>query len=186
MMLDAIEKLGEREFRMALLGIGLLITVAAVSLTLLPGAKAYLTARKAVTVLEAASDTSADLEQQLQTRQTNIEELKFRLNGDMANLPLKQVESFVIGKLQKISWRNDVDLVSVKPSAGQRVQIFDEVLFNIELVGEYDDVYRWLWDAKNELGFVVVKEYAMRRNDDVDDNPRLQTTVSLASYRAQS
>ena len=103
----------------------------------------------------------------------------------MANLPLKQVESYVIGKLQKISWRNDVDLVSVKPATGQQVQIFSEVLFNIELIGEYDDIYRWLWDAKNELGFVVVKEYGMRRRDNVDNNPRLLTTVSLASYRAE-
>lgn len=185
-MFDAIQKLGEREFRLALLGVGLLVTVAALSLTLLPSSKDYLAARKAVAVLEAASDTSTDLEQELQTRRSNIEELRFRLDGDMANLPLKQVESYVIGKLQKISWRNHVDLVSVKPSSGQRVQIFDEVLFNIELVGEYDDVYRWLWDAKNELGFMVVKEYEMRRSDDVDDTPRLQTTVSLASYRAQS
>jgi hypothetical protein len=103
----------------------------------------------------------------------------------MANLPLKQVESYVIGRLQKISWRNDVDLVSVEPALGQQVQIFSEMLFNIELIGEYDDIYRWLWDAKNELGFVVVKEYAMSRRDNVDDNPKLLAEVSLASYRAK-
>jgi len=103
----------------------------------------------------------------------------------MANLPLKQVEAYVIGRLQKISWRNKVDLVSVEPSSGQQVQIFSETLFNIELVGEYDNIYRWLWDAKNELGFVVVKEYGMRRRDELDDNPRLLAEVSLASYRAQ-
>ncbi len=137
-------------------------------------------------MLEQTSDIAVDLDQQLIARQATIDELKFRLHGDMANLPLKQVESYVIGKLQKISWRNDVDLVSVRPATGERVQIFDEVLFNIELIGEYDDIYRWLWDAKNELGFVVVKEYAMRRRDNVDDNPRLLTTVSLASYRTQS
>ena len=183
-MWDAIEKLDPREFRMALLGIGLVITVALLSLTLLPGVKTYLAATKAVGVLEEANDTSANLDQQLQARHANIEELKFRLHGDMANLPLKQVESYVIGKLQKISWRNDVELVSVKPAAGTRVQIFNEVLFNVELVGEYDSIYRWLWDAKNELGFIVVKEYGMRRRDNVDENPRLFTTVSLASYRA--
>ena len=183
-MWDAIEKLDPREFRMALLGIGLVITVALVSATLLPGIKTYLAASKAVAVLEEANDTTADLEQQLQARSTDIEELKFRLHGDMANLPLKQVESYVIGKLQKISWRNDVELISVKPAAGTRVQIFNEVLFNVVLVGEYDSIYRWLWDAKNELGFVVVKEYGMRRRDIADENPRLLTTVSLASYRA--
>ena len=184
-MLEALEKIGTRELRLALLGLGLVVTAIAVSVALLPRVKAYSAAAKAVTVLEDANANTVDLEQQLQDRYASIEELKFRLHGDMANLPLKQVESYVIGKLQKISWRNDVDLVSVEPAAGQRVQIFNEVLFNIELIGEYDDIYRWLWDAKNELGFVVVKEYGMRRRDNVDEDPRLSTTVSLASYRAQ-
>ena len=184
-MLDALEKLGTREFRMLLLGLGLVVTAIAVSTLLLPGVKTYRAAAQAVAVLEDANANTVNLDQQLQERYASIEDLKFRLHGDMANLPLKQVESYVIGKLQKISWRNDVDLVSVKPATGQQVQIFSEVLFNIELIGEYDNIYRWLWDAKNELGFVVVKEYGMRRRDSIDDNPRLMTTVSLASYRAE-
>ena len=184
-MLGAIEKLDVREFRMLLLGLGLVVTASAVVAALLPGFKAYRSAAQAVSVLEAANDNKEDLDQQLQQRYTNIEELKYRLHGDMANLPLKQVESYVIGKLQKISWRNDVDLVSVEPASGEKIQVFSEILFNIELIGEYSDIYRWLWDAKNELGFVVVKEYGMRRRDSVDTNPRLQTTVSLASYRVQ-
>ncbi len=185
MMWDAIDKLDAREFRLAALGLGMVITAAAVSLTLLPAARLYLANAKAVGVLEAANGATIDLDQQLEARHASIEELKFRLHGDMANLPLNQVESYVIGKLQKISWRNEVELVSVKPAAGQRVQIFNEVLFNVELIGEYDNIYRWLWGAKNELGFVVVKEYGMQRRDNVDANPRLLTTVSLASYRAQ-
>jgi len=184
-MLAALDKLGAREFRLALLGLGLALTAIIASTALFPGVKSYRSASKAVAVLEDAKQSSADLEQQLQERRANIEDLKFRLHGDMADLPLKQVESYVIGRLQKISWRNDVDLVSVQPVSGQQVQIFSELLFNIELIGEYDDIYRWLWDAKNELGFVVVKEYGMRRRDEIDDNPKLLTTVSLASYRAQ-
>jgi len=184
-MLDALEKIDARELRLAILGLGLVVTAVAVSAALLPRIKAYNSAANAVAVLEDANDDTVNLDQQLKDRNASIEELRYRLHGDMANLPLNQVESYVIGKLQKISWRNDVDLVSVEPASGQQVQVFSEVLFNIELVGEYDNIYRWLWDAKNELGFVVVKEYSMRRRDSVDDNPRLLTTVSLASYRAQ-
>jgi len=184
-MLSVFEKLDIREFRLALVGLGLIVTSIAVAFTLVPGAKAYRSAANAVAVLEDAQNDNADLEQQLQEREASIEDLKYRLHGDMANLPLKQVESYVIGRLQKISWRNDVELISVKPASGQPVQTFSEMLFNIELVGEYDKIYHWLWDAKNELGFVVVKEYGMRRRDNVDDNPRLLTNVSLASYRAR-
>lgn len=184
-MLSVLEKLDMREFRLALAGLGLAVTSLAVATALLPGVKAYFSAAKATTVLVDAQKNNADLEQQLLEHEANIEDLKYRLHGDMADLPLKQVESYVIGRLQKISWRNDVDLISVKPASGQPVQTFSELLFNIELVGEYNNIYRWLWDAKNELGFVVVKEYGMRRRDNVDDNPRLLTNVSLASYRAQ-
>ena len=184
-MLAAIEKLGAREFKLLLLGLGLALTSIAVVTAFLPKIKQYQAATKTVAILEDAQKSSADLDQQLQQRHANIDELKYRLHGDMADLPLKQVESYVIGRLQKISWRNDVELVSVKPAAGQHVQTFRETLFNIELVGEYDNIYRWLWDTKNELGFVVVKEYAMRRDDDNDDNPRLLAEVSLSSYRAE-
>lgn len=180
----ALEKMDVRQFRMLLLGIGLVITAITITAALLPGVKAYRSANDGVAVLEDARKNSADLGQQLLDRQASIEDLKFQLYGDMANLPLKQVESYVIGRLQKISWRNDVELVSVQPASGQQVQIFSEVIFNIELIGEYDNIYRWMWDAKNELGFVVVKEYGMRRRDNVDDNPKLLTKVTLASYRA--
>ncbi len=184
-MFHALEKLSTREFRLAVVGLGLAITSIVVAAALLPGIKEYRSTTRAVAVLEDAQENSADLEQQLQDRHANIEDLKFRLHGDMANLPLKQVEAYVIGRLQKISWRNDVDLVSVQPALGQQVQIFSEMLFKIEVVGEYNNIYRWLWDAKNELGFVVVKEYGMRRRDKVDDNPKLLTNISLASYRVQ-
>lgn len=184
-MLTSLGNLGVREFRLLLLGLGLAVTLLAVVFAMLPGAKTYRQTAQTVAVLEDAKNGTPDLEQQLKVRRATIDELRFRLHGDMANLPLKQVESYVIGKLQKISWRNDVGLNSVEPESGQEVQAFREVLFNIELVGEYENIYQWLWDAKNELGFVVVKEYSMRRYDNNDNNPKLVTEISLASYRAQ-
>ena len=114
-----------------------------------------------------------------------LENLKYRLHGDMANLPVREVEAYIVGRLQRISWNNDVELVSVEPAAGERVQVFQEILFNVQLVGEYEVLYHWLWEARNELGFVVVKEYGLVRRDQVDDNPRLLADLSLASYRSE-
>ena len=113
-----------------------------------------------------------------------LDELRYRLYGDMANLPVKQVEAYIIGRLQKISWNNGVELVSVEPSTGDRVQIFQEMLFNVQLVGGYDDLYAWLWEARNDLGYVVVKEYALTRSNRDDAEPLLLADLSLASYRA--
>ena len=184
-MQSLLEKLDPREFRLLLLGAGLIISAAAVSAVLLPTAKQYVAKTKEVAVLEEAKANQPNLDQHLQERNARIQDLKFQLYGDIANMPYKQIESYVIGRLQKISWHNSVELISVKPASGQQVQVFREMLFNIELIGEYQNIYRWLWDAKNELGFVVVKEYSMSRRDTIDDRPRLLAEVSLSSYRAE-
>jgi len=184
-MNSLLKNIGKRELRLSLLGAGLVVSVILATVLLLPTVKQFSAVTMQVSVLEEAEANSPNLMLHLQERHAKIEELKFQLNGDISNLPFKQVESYVLGRLQKISWRNDVELVSVEPSSGQRVQIFRELLFNIEIIGEYDNIYSWLWDAKNELGFIVVKEYAMSRRDNVDDHPRLLAEVSLASYRVE-
>jgi len=45
-------------------------------------------------------------------------------------------------------------------------------------------LYRWLWETRNDLGFVVVKEYGIKRRDNIDEEPMLIADLSLASYRA--
>lgn len=183
-MQELLQKINLRELRLMLSGIGAVITVAVVVGIVIPKAKALAAAGREVTVLEEAAADGSELEQHLQDQHTRIAELQYQLHGDMANLPVQQVEAFIIGRLQKISWGNDVELVSVEPATGDRVQIFQEILFNVQLVGHYDDLYRWLWDARDELGFVVVKEYSLSRQDNDDEAPRLVADLSLASYRA--
>ncbi|MDH3748430.1 MAG: hypothetical protein OER97_09500 [Gammaproteobacteria bacterium] len=183
-MQDIFEKIGLRELRLLLLGVGAVITVATIVSIVVPKAKALRAANSEVSVLEQAAQDSAELDRYLQEQHASIEELKVRLYGDMANLPIRQVEAYIIGRLQRVSWNNNVELVSVQPATGDRVQIFQEMLFNVELKGQYGDLYRWLWEARDDLGYVVVKEYALKRYDNEDEYPQLLANLSLASYRA--
>ena len=183
-MQDLLRKISLRELRLILAGLGAVLVVALAVSLLVPEIKKLIAAQKDVDVLQAASQDSAELEQHMQKQGRQIEDLRFRLYGDMADLPLKQVEAYIIGRLQEISWGTKVDLVSVEPVAGERVQIFQEMLFNVELLGHYDDLYRWLWDVRNELGYVVIKEYGLTRQNDDDKDPLLLANLSLASYRA--
>lgn len=183
-MQELLQRVSLRELRLLLAGIGAIAIVAVGVTMLVPEIKALLAANENVKVLQAASIDSVELEQHLQQQSQRIEELRFRLYGDMAELPLKEVEAYIIGRLQEISWGTRVDLISVEPAAGEQVQIFQEMLFNVELLGEYDDLYRWLWDVRNELGYVVIKEYSLTRRDDDDAEPMLLANLSLASYRA--
>lgn len=183
-MQDYLKKLSLREVRLMMLGVGSIVTALVAMSLLIPNAKALRVANEEVRMLNAAAQDGAELDQRLEDRYAEIEELKYRLHGDMANLPARQVEAYIIGRLQRVSWNNNVELVSVEPAIGDRVQIFQEMLFHVQLVGQYGDLYRWLWEARKDLGFVVVKEYALRRQDQADEAPLLLADLSLASYRA--
>ena len=183
-MRDYLQKVSLRELRLLLFGLTAIVVAAVIAGLVVPRMKALHSANREVSVLEEAVQEGAELERHLQEQHARIEDLKYRLHGDMANLPARQVEAYVIGRLQRVSWNNGVELVSVEPALGERVQIFQEMLFNVELAGKYADLYRWMLDAREELGYVVVKEYSLARRDNNDEEPQLLAQLSLASYRA--
>ena len=183
-MKDLLSKLSARELHMLLIGLGSIATAALFLAVVMPAIKDMRAVSKTVSVLQEAAVDGGELDRHLQERLAIIEDLRYRLHGDMANLPEKQVEAFIIGRLQKVSWNNNVELVSVEPTDGEKVQVFQETLFKVRLVGQYHDLYRWLWQARSELGYVVIKQFELTRSGDDDSNPELAANLSLASYRA--
>lgn len=179
-----LRKIGLRELRLLLLGAGLIVTVTFVAGLIVPKAKALQALQRQINVLQEASLDGPELKVHLLARQQRIDDLEYRLNGDMANLPIRQMEAYIIGRLQRISWDNSIELVSVEPGTGERLQIFQEMLFNVRLSGHYADLHQWLWQARQELGFVVIKEFSLKRQNNVDVDPLLLATLTLASYRA--
>ncbi|MGB5738371.1 MAG: hypothetical protein WBM54_03415 [Woeseia sp.] len=183
MMQAVLQRFSLRELSLLLLGLGAAIAVALLAGLILPEVKAFRATSSAVDVLQAEAQNGAELETRMAEQFELIDKLRFRLHGDMANLPPRQVESYIIGKLQKVSWNNNVELVSVQPSVGERIEVFQEMLFKVQLIGQYQDLYSWLWEARNDLGFIVVKELGLSRFDDNDATPMLKADLSLASYR---
>ena len=183
MNLTFLDQLDERQQRLLAAGTALLLVTALFMYGLLPQIKGYRTAVADRAVLIDAAREGREVGSQLESLRAQVADLEKRLHGDMANLPAEEMESYIIGRLQDVSWRNDVELASVKPASGERVQIFTESLFQVELVGDYFDLYRWLGDVAEELGFVVVKEYEMRPQQNEPDSPTLNVQLTLASYR---
>lgn len=179
-----LTRLSVRELKLLLLGSASLLTAAMLLAIVVPNAQKLVKTNRAIALLEAAAVDGAELDRHLEHRNATIEDLRYRLHGDMATLPPQQIEAFIIGRLQKVSWNNDIELVSVEPLSGERIEVFQETLFNVSLTGKYRDLYRWLSEARTELGFVVVKEFELRRGGNDDTDPVLLATLSLASYRA--
>ena len=183
-MQELLNKISERELKLLMLGVGATILALLVTTLVVPNVKSMQTARKEIQLLEATSRDGRKLEQQLEQQHESIAELRYQLDGDMANLPVRQVEAYIIGRLQRVSWDNDIELLSVEPATGERIKIFQELLFNVQLAGRYEDLYRWLLEMREDLGYVVVKEYRLTRAGADDEDPRLMASLSLASYRA--
>jgi Tfp pilus assembly protein PilO len=96
------------------------------------------------------------------------------------------VKSFVIGRLQKVSWATEVELISVQPGSGKQVQNFRESLFEVKLNARYHDFFEWLQTVNDELGYIVVKKFEIRPEEhDKLDNPELSLVLTLVSYRME-
>jgi Tfp pilus assembly protein PilO len=184
-MQSYLARLDNRSFLLALLGLLVLVTAAAFSYLVWPQIKAYGAELHTRETLREVIDNGDALEHELATLKAQVEELKRRLHGDMANLPIKQMEAYIIGRLQAMSWRHDVELSSIQPGAGQSVEMFREILFDVALSGHYFNLVSWLKDLGNELGFVVIKEYEMKPlGRETEGEPRLALDLTIVSYRA--
>ncbi len=181
-----INSLEPRTIMLVMLASVLLISAALFSYVIWPEIKDYRDSVKTRTVLTRVDESNVTLDVELASLGSEVASLQQQLLGDTASLPENQLEAFIIGRLQGISWRNDIQLLSVKPGRGGRVHIFQEMLFDVEISGDYFDLFNWLQEMGEELGFVVVKHFTIRPLDQKDTNPRLTAKLTIVSYREES
>ncbi len=185
-MVALLDRLTTRQLALIMGGALVLFTTTSFSHLIWPRIKGYRAALNSYTVLEQALSGGNLLEQQLDAARGAIEALGRRLHGDMADLPLNQMEAYIIGRLQRISWETHMELVSVRPGEGQTVLMFREVAFQVEVTGTYFDFFNWLRAVERELGFVVVKQFEISATDRREANPRLRVNLTMVTYRALS
>lgn len=178
--------LDNAEPRMVGLGIAMIVLlVCAVQVTYLlwPQLQRFNQLTESHAILTDAANSEDGLALQLERVKAEVDGLMHGLHGDMAGLPAQQMESYIIGRLQKVSWATSVDLISVKPGTGQQVQMFQESLFDIQIHARYQDFFAWLDQIGRELGFIVVKKYRIHPLDQELVDPLLDITLTMVSYR---
>lgn len=166
-----------------MVSMALLAMAALASYVVWPEYKDYRKSLTSLRLLENVAAKGDTLEREMADLQGRVESLNHQLHGDMVNLPRNQMESFIIGRLQGISWRNHVELLSVTPGMGGKVQVFEEVLFNVRVSGDYFDLYQWLRDMREELGYVVVKQFNITPGATAGQAEGLTATFTIVSYR---
>jgi len=182
-----LQSLEPRQMQLAGAGVVALLLAVLLMYMVLPQWRAFQSVGTSLQLLRQGADEGATLDSQLATLRTEVEGLERTLNGDASNLPAKKMEGFVIGRLQTISWRNDVILVSVEPREGTPLNQFRELIFDVELRSSYFDFYDWLQDIGAELGFVVIKQFEIsesNRSRPGEELP-LKVKLTMAAYRNQ-
>ncbi len=182
-MFNILEKISVRNFNLAIFGIALITMTAVISYVLWPQLKSYQTSKTDLAELEKLVSSNSDIQYEISSLNNNIEQSKRKLQGDMAGLPDKEMEAYIIGVLQNISWDKEVNLVGVKPVKGREINIFQEILFQVKLSGDYFDLYDWFIELRNQLGFIVIKKLDLTPKRSSDDANQLMMDLTIASYK---
>lgn len=174
------------EPRTLAIGLALIVLLAClvqVTYLLWPEIQRYQALHASRGLLLGAAGGDGGLLQELERVRGEVHGLERTLHGDMAGLPARQMESYIIGRLQKVSWETGVELISVKPGQGERVQTFQERLFDIQIHARYRDFYAWLHRIGRDLGFIVVKKYRIHPRGQEIEDPMLDIMLTMVSYR---
>ncbi|OIN05589.1 type 4a pilus biogenesis protein PilO [Oceanisphaera psychrotolerans] len=175
-----------RTWLLALAGGGLLLLIALVTYLLLPELKRYDVARDTLMLHQGALPEGQQLDSQLAQLRSEVETLRRTIHGDMAQRPAKQLGSHVIESLQNLSWQNQMQLTSLVPRTGSRIDAFQELIFDIELSGSYMDFYRWIRELNDQLGFVIISAFDMRPVRTQSDGTHIDIKLTIVAYKAES
>ncbi len=140
----------------------------------------YRQAQQTFTLLQDEITTGISLSEQLANTQNSVSQLERQLLGSSPALPINQKIAFVIGRLDSVSVRHKVNLNSVQPGEVAQVFQFQELPFNIEISGSYFSLFAWLQQVEQDLGSIVIKDFAMRSSEAADNSITMKLT--LVSY----
>jgi len=127
-------------------------------------------------LLEAEVKREMPLGQKIEELELQATDIKKLINASGQQLPQNQMIAYVIGQLDVIAANHRVQLVSVTPGKANKVFMFEELPFNIEIKGGYFDLYNWLKDVEAKLGPMVIKSFSMTA-DDKTGMRRLNTEI---------
>lgn len=106
--------------------------------------------------------TGVPLQNQIDTKQQHVDQLNLKLRGTGPQLPVNKMVPHVIGALDKLAEKHQLNLSSVKPGTPDFLFTFKELPFIVEISGDYFSLFAWLKDVENNLGPIVIKQFNIR------------------------
>ncbi len=182
-MKELLDQVDRRQLVLLMGGLVLLIVVAIGNYLVAPEVKKYRKEVRSLEVIEGMMRNRRDASSEIADLSRQIETIRKEIHGELPEMPLKQLEAFIMGQLQKISWQNNVELNNVKPGFNQSILIFQEISLSVDVSGQYFDIHRWMWSLSQELGFMVIKQFDINPIGFVEKDPPLKLQMNIVFYR---
>lgn len=135
-------------------------------------------------MLQSQIDDQAQLQHVIDEERKKIKGLQLQLHGEAGEIPVNEMEAYLLGRLQELAWDAGVELVSVRPGLAKRIMAFEEISFKVEVSGEYRNLYQWLNKIGDTLGFMLVSNYEIRLSGRKSGQTDLKMQVTIVFYRA--
>ncbi len=167
-----------------LLGGGLaLVAALAWQLVLREPVRSYraLVAERGESAQDVARERAGLDRQALEAAAARVAALEHELYGAGPPVPVSQMASHVIGRLDGQAREFQVRLSGVKPDTPGEVLGFVEVPFDVQVEGDYPRLIAWLEAVERELRPMVVKRFRM---EPVAGDGRIRMDLRVVSYRA--
>lgn len=113
------------------------------------------------------------LRQQVQARRDDFE-------GESTTIPRVEIESYIVGSLDRLSAAHDVELRSVQPDEASRLWMFEELPYTVEVRGAYRSLHRWMHQVERELRPMVIKQFTIVPEAGDDD---VTVRIRIVAYR---
>lgn len=130
--------------------------------------------------LAAANAGGVDTAAQIERLTAELPRLEKTLGGEQSARSDDGTILFLMDVLGRAGTRQSVSLGSVRPGARRIVQGFEETTYDIEVRGEYRNLYQWLHEAQAGVAPLVVSGFTLRS---IDAGPRIVLALKLAGYR---
>jgi Tfp pilus assembly protein PilO len=178
-----LKNVSPRSIIMAMGGVSLSVAAALVCYGLWPEFIEYRQSQQTLEILDRRVESGDSTGKEIEKVKNEISLLDRNLHGDAGDLPESRVGAYLIGRLQEISRQNHMNLLGVRPGTGTTLGSVKEVPFEVEVSGDYFDLYAWTQDLAKDLRFMAISHFTISPLDSSKRTSAVKASFTIVSYR---
>lgn len=130
---------------------------------------------------ESGTEGEQGLSPRIQELEAQVQALREAFQGDAEAIPRSQIESHIVGALDRLSGKHAVSLRSVQPDEASELWMFEELPYTVEVQGSYRALHRWMYEVERELRPMVIKQFSIQPDR---EDEQVSMRMRIVAYRA--